>query len=219
MPENSEEYNEKYLKVKRAAVERAQAKGETTLHEPRGDRLPPGQYLTTKFPILDLGYKPPIKLEDFTLPVTGEVENPVTLTWDELTALPSVERTLDFHCVTRWSQYDITWTGVLFSALCDLVRPPAGARYVLQYGRDGYSTNLPMEEMLKADVLIAYGLEGGPVPLDHGGPVRTIVPHLYAWKGSKFLSGIVFSPVDRPGFWEVRGYHNHGDPWTEERFS
>jgi DMSO/TMAO reductase YedYZ molybdopterin-dependent catalytic subunit len=213
------EYNEKYLKIKAAAVERARAKGETGTHAPEGERLPPGQYLTTKFPVLDLGYKPPIKLEEFRLTVSGEVENPVELDWEGLKALPRVQSTLDFHCVTRWSQYDITWTGVPFTALCDLVMPKETAHHVLQYGRDGYSTNLPLEEMLHPDVLIAYELEGGPIPLEHGGPVRILVPHLYAWKGSKFLNGIVFSPVDRPGFWEVRGYHNHGDPWTEERFS
>ncbi|MBW3623397.1 MAG: sulfite oxidase-like oxidoreductase [Armatimonadetes bacterium] len=212
------EYNKRYLGVKRAAVDRAQAKGETGTQERGEDRLPPGQHLTTKFPILDLGYKPPIRLEEFTLPITGEVENPVTLDWPALTALPSVTRTLDFHCVTRWSQYDITWKGVPFAAICDLVKPKESARFVLQYGRDGYSTNLPLEEMLMPDVMVAYELEGEPVPLDHGGPVRILVPHLYAWKGSKFLNGIVFSPVDRPGFWEVRGYHNHGDPWKEERF-
>lgn len=212
------EYNEKYLKVKQAAVDRAHAKGDTAPHSPTQDRLPPGQYLTTKFPVLDLGYKPPIKLEDFTLAVSGEVENPVTLDWNALTSLPSVRRTLDFHCVTRWSQYEITWTGVPFTTLSDLVKPKESARFVLQYGRDGYSTNLPLEELLMPDVLVAYELEDGPIPLEHGGPVRIIVPHLYAWKGSKFLNGIVFSPVDRPGFWEVRGYHNHGDPWTEERF-
>lgn len=212
------EYNEKYLKIKRAAVERARAKGDVGTHEREGDRLPPGQYLTTKFPILDLGYKPPIELEDFTLPITGEVENPVTLDWNALTALPSVDTALDFHCVTRWSQYEIRWKGVPFTEICDLVRPKESANFVLQYGRDGYSTNVALEDMLMPDVLVAYELEGGPIPLEHGGPVRIIVPHLYAWKGSKFLNGIVFSPVDRPGFWEVRGYHNHGDPWTEERF-
>jgi DMSO/TMAO reductase YedYZ molybdopterin-dependent catalytic subunit len=212
------EYNEKYLRVKQAAVDRARAKGELGTHTATEDRLPPGQYLTTKFPVLDLGYKPPIKREDFTLPVTGEVENPVTLDWKGLTELPSAEIALDFHCVTRWSQYDIKWRGVLFTTICDFVMPLPSAEYVLQYGRDGYSTNVSMEEMLRPDVMLASELEGGEIPLEHGGPVRVIVPHLYAWKGSKFLNGIVFSPVDRPGFWEVRGYHNHGDPWTEERF-
>jgi DMSO/TMAO reductase YedYZ molybdopterin-dependent catalytic subunit len=212
------EYNEKYLDVKKAAVDRAHAKGETGSHAATQDRLPPGQHLTTKFPVLDLGYKPPLKREDFTLSITGEVENPVTLNWKQLTDLPSEETALDFHCVTRWSQYDITWKGVLFTTICDLVKPTPSAKFVLQYGRDGYSTNVPMEDMRMPGVMIAYELEGGEVPLEHGGPARVIVPHLYAWKGSKFLNGIVFSPVDRPGFWEVRGYHNHGDPWTEERF-
>ena len=212
------DYNEKYMGVKQAAVERARVKGGSGSPSSSHDRLPPGQALTTKFPVLDLGYKPPIRLEDFQLPITGDVENPVTLDWEGLTSLPSERLTLDFHCVTRWSQYDITWTGVLFTTICDLVKPKPSAQYVLQYGRDGYSTNVPLEEMLQPGVLVAYRLEDDEVPLEHGGPVRILVPHLYAWKGSKFLNGIVFSPIDRPGFWEVRGYHNHGDPWTEERF-
>jgi DMSO/TMAO reductase YedYZ molybdopterin-dependent catalytic subunit len=211
------EYNEKYLSVKKAAVDRARERGGSPREEGR-DRLPPGQSLTTKFPILDLGFRPPISLDDFRLTISGEVENPTTLDWKGLTALPKTVLSLDFHCVTRWSQFDITWGGVLFTDLCDLVRPKPSAHFALQYGRDGYSTNVPMEDMLQPNVMIAYELEGGPIPLEHGGPVRPIIPHLYAWKGSKFLNALVFSPVDRPGFWEVRGYHNHGDPWTEERF-
>ncbi len=208
------------LQSKRAAVERARASGATGGHDPSpsAERLPPGQVLTTKFPILDLGFKPPISTEEFRLTVTGEVENPVTLNWAALMALPRVTRALDFHCVTRWSRFDLEWTGLLFADLCDLVKPTPAARYILQRSRDGYSSNLPLEEALRPNVLIAYELDGQPIPLEHGGPARLIAPHLYAWKGAKFLSALLLSPVDQPGYWETRGYHNHGDPWAEERF-
>ena len=212
------EYDEKLLKSRQTTIDRERGRMRPDAASASRDRLPPGQSITTKFPVLDLGYRPPIKREEFRLAVTGEIENPVTLDWDALTALPKTTRTLDFHCVTRWSQYDLTWTGVEFGAIVDLVKPKPNARFVIQSGRDGYTTNVPMEDMLASDVMIAYELDGGDVPLEHGGPVRTIVPHLYAWKGSKFLNGFVFTEVDRPGFWEVRGYHNHGDPWLEERF-
>ncbi|MFZ5425196.1 MAG: sulfite oxidase-like oxidoreductase [Patescibacteria group bacterium] len=183
------------------------------------NRLPPGQYLTDGFPVLDLGVRPHLDFQDFTLTIDGEVENPVILKQASLLALPSVEVTKDFHCVTRWSRYDLTWKGVSFLEIAKLVKPKPSARFVVFSSRDDYTTNLPIEECLKEDVLVAYELEGETIPTLHGGPVRMLVPHLYGWKSAKFLNKITFLKHDEPGFWEVRGYNNHGDPWLEERYS
>ncbi len=219
--ENATRYSEKYLHVKAKAVERARARGETgsRVAAPREQRLPPGQYLTEKFPVLDLGVQPLFLPDKYRLVIDGAVGNPVSLSLDDLRALPSVTLTADFHCVTHWSRYDLTWTGVPFEALLDLVEPQPTASDVVQHGKDGYTTNNALSELTHPDVLVAYALDGGPIPREHGAPVRLIVPHLYAWKGSKFLIRMEFLTEDRKGFWEVRGYHNHADPWTEERFA
>ena len=219
--DNATHYREKYLHVKAKAVERARARGETgtRLAVPREQRLPPGQYLTQKFPVLDLGVQPAHDPERFRLVIDGAVKNPVRLSLDDLRGLPSINLTADFHCVTHWSRYDLRWTGVPFESLVDLVEPAPNAAHVMQYGADGYSTNNPLSELMHPEVLVAYALDGRPIPREHGAPIRIIVPHLYAWKGSKFLNRIEFLAADRRGFWEVRGYHNHGDPWTEERFA
>ena len=202
---NATEYSEKYLHVKQKAVERAKARGETgtRIAAPRSQRLPPGQYLTDKF----------------RLTVDGAVKSPVSLSLDDLEALPSIELTADFHCVTHWSRYDLHWTGIPFESLVDLVDPEPGVSHVMQYGKDGYTTNNSLDELLHPDVIVAYALDGQPIPREHGAPIRIITPHLYAWKGAKFLNRIEFLTADKLGFWEGRGYHNHADPWTEERFS
>ncbi len=124
----------------------------------------------------------------------------------------------DFHCVTTWSKYDVRWGGVPFAAIVAQVRPTAAARFLIQVCADGYTTNLPLSELQGDDVLLAYELDGAPLPLEHGGPMRLIVPHLYAWKSAKFLTTLRFQAEDTPGFWEVRGYHDIGNPWSEERF-
>lgn len=183
------------------------------------DRLPPGQHLTPGFPVLDLGIRPEISLGDWRLDITGLVENPVSLSWQEFNALPRFEDVSDFHCVTTWSKYDVRWNGVAFFTLAELVRPKPEARFVLFSSYDGYTTNVALDAAMDDDVLIATHYDGQPLPKDHGGPARVIIPKLYAWKGAKFIRGIEFSAEDKPGFWEVRGYSNTADPWTEDRFS
>ncbi len=196
---------------KMAAKERPPVRGR--------DRLPPGQHLTRGFPVLDLGVQPEIPTEKWTLRIGGLVENPVTLNWDEFHALTQFEDVSDFHCVTTWSKYDCTWGGVSFFTLCELVKPKAEAKFLFYTGFDGYSTNTPLEAALDDDALIATSFDGKPIPREHGAPARVIIPKLYAWKGSKFLQGIDFLAEDKLGFWEVRGYSNTADPWTEDRFS
>ncbi len=182
------------------------------------NRIPPGQYSTTKFPVLTYGDTPHVNTKDWQLKVWGLVEKTLTLTWDELRALPRKEIVCDLHCVTRWSQFDMKWEGVPFRALAELVKPKPEARFVMQHCYGGYTTNLPLAELYDEDVLIAYNYDGAPLPRDHGGPVRMLVPKLYLWKSAKWLNGLEFMTNDNPGFWERYGYHNHGDPWTEERF-
>lgn len=210
--------NESYIKAKLKQAEAHKLTGITDAgHE---ERLPPGQTLTTGFPILDLGVRP--KREDYarwTIEVTGSIANKRAYTLDEIKHLAREERVHDFHCVTRWSRYDIRWAGVPFPKLMELVQPLPKAKYVIFYSYDNYTTNIPLDELKNDDVLIAYELEGGEIPPEHGGPARMIVPMLYGWKSAKFLTKIEFRNADDPGFWEVRGYHNHGDPWLEERYS
>ncbi len=219
--ENATQYSEKYLHVKARAVERARERGETgsRIVAPRDQRLPPGQYLTQKFPVLDLGVQPMFLPDKFRLVIDGAVSNPVQLSLDDLGALPSIELTADFHCVTHWSRYDLHWTGIPFESLVDLVNPAPDVTHVMQYAADGYTTNNALSELMHPDVILAYGLDGKPIPREHGAPIRIITPHLYGWKGAKFLNRIEFLTADKRGFWEVRGYHNHADPWREERFS
>jgi DMSO/TMAO reductase YedYZ molybdopterin-dependent catalytic subunit len=210
---------ERYIAAKQKWAEKQTARGVRPLATPSTDRLPPGQSLTTGFPVLDLGIQPAISLSEWTLTLDGLVKNPVTLSWAEFNALPQVEDVSDFHCVTTWSKYDCRWTGVAFTTLYELAQPDARARFVYFTGYDGYSTNAPLEACLDDDVLIATGFDGSPLPREHGGPARVIIPKLYAWKGSKFVKGISFLEHDKLGFWEVRGYSNTADPWKEERYS
>lgn len=182
------------------------------------DRLPPGQHLAKGFPVLDLGLQPEIAAADWRLEIRGLVDNPVTLTWDEFHALPQFEDTSDFHCVTTWSVYDLRWGGVSFFTLADLVRPKPEATHLFFRSADDYTTNVPLAAALDDDALIATRLNDGPVPREHGGPTRAVIPKLYAWKSAKWITGIEFLGSDRRGFWELRGYSNTADPWTEDRF-
>jgi DMSO/TMAO reductase YedYZ molybdopterin-dependent catalytic subunit len=182
-------------------------------------RLPPGQRQVHNFPVLDLGVKPSVDLDRWELRVGGMVENPVLLKWADFKALPQFSDVSDFHCVTTWSQFDMTWEGVAFFTLADLVRPKPEARFVFFKSYDGYSTNNPLESCLDDDVLIAHSWNGVPLPPDHGGPARIILPKRYAWKGAKWVREITFLDRDILGFWEVRGYSNTADPWTDDRFS
>ena len=186
--------------------------------DPAAQRLPPGQREVKTWPVLDLGVQPKIALNLWRLVVDGLVESPITLDWDGFNQLRQSELTSDIHCVTSWSRYDNRWRGVRVGDLLDLVRPKPEAKFVLFQSYDTYTTNLPLEEFAAADALLATHWEGAPISLEHGGPLRVVVPKLYFWKSAKWIKRIQFSATDRPGFWEVRGYHNHGDPWTEERY-
>jgi len=210
---------ERYIAAKQKWAEKQTARGIRPLTTRSEDRLPPGQTLTTGFPVLDLGIQPEIPLTEWTLTLDGLVEKPVSLNWSAFNALPQVEDVSDFHCVTTWSKYDCRWTGVAFTTLYELARPAATARFVYFESYDGYSTNAPLEACLDDDVLIATGFDAAPLPRAHGGPARVIVPKLYAWKGAKFVKTITFLAHDQPGFWEVRGYSNTADPWKEERYA
>jgi DMSO/TMAO reductase YedYZ molybdopterin-dependent catalytic subunit len=209
----------RYIEAKQRWAEKQKAAGWTPRPESAEGRLPPGQKLTTGFPVLDLGVQPEIPLQDWTLTLDGLVEQPVTLDWNALSALPQVNDISDFHCVTTWSKYDLRWGGVAFTTLYELAKPKPEAKYVYFTGYDGYSTNVRLSACLDDDVLIATSYDGAPVPREHGGPARVIIPKLYAWKGSKFVKGITFLAEDKLGFWEVRGYSNGADPWTEDRYA
>lgn len=185
---------------------------------PRGQRLPPGQRVVDGLPVLDLGTRPDIAPQDWRLTVAGAVAAPVTWTWAEFREQPQVEVTVDIHCVTAWSSYDNRFAGVPFRHLVEVVRPAAGAGFVMARSFDGYSTNLPIEALAEADALLAHSWNGAPLPREHGGPVRLVVPRLYFWKSAKWLRHLTFLTEDRGGYWEVRGYHRRGDPWTEERY-
>ncbi|MFC1525747.1 sulfite oxidase-like oxidoreductase, partial [Candidatus Latescibacterota bacterium] len=185
----------------------------------REERLPPGQHLTKGFPVLDLGVRPEFDDQGWRFEVTGEVANAIDVDWAGFRSLlPQVEQISDFHCVTTWSKLDVRWGGLSFADLAALVEPADGVRHVIMHCADGYTTNLPLADLLDEGVILACELDGQPLPLEHGGPMRLVVPKLYAWKSAKFLRKLVFQREDEPGFWEARGYHNRGDPWSEERY-
>lgn len=190
-----------------------------TTQRPADDRLPPGQHLVRDWPVLDLGVQPDIPLARWTLDVDGAIETKLHWDWAAFQAQPQATHVTDIHCVTTWSRYDNRWEGLPTRALLDIVMPREDARFVVLRSSDGYTTNLPLEDFAAPDALIAHSWEGRPLTREHGGPVRLIVPHLYLWKSAKWLKGITFKTADEPGFWEVRGYHDRGDPWTEQRYS
>ncbi|MEN9230958.1 MAG: sulfite oxidase-like oxidoreductase [Thermostichus sp. DG02_5_bins_236] len=187
--------------------------------DPLSSRVPPGQYLARGFPVLTYGETPVIRPEEWQLRIWGAIAKEVVLTWEELLALPQQTFTADFHCVTRWSKLDVTWTGVRIPDLLASVSIRPEAKAVMQHCYGGYTTNLTLEEFIRPENYIVHTLEGEPIPVDHGGPVRTLVPHLYAWKSAKWISDLEFLTEDQPGFWERNGYHMRGEPWAEERFS
>jgi len=186
----------------------------------REKRLPPGQTRTRKWPILHYGHVPTIARDRWRLEIFGLVENPLTFTWLEFQSLPRVSVYADFHCVTRWSRLDNVWEGVAVREIMDRAGVKGDAKFVVAHGYDsGWTTNLPLADFLADDALFADRHDGEPLTPNHGGPCRLIVPRLYAWKSAKWLRAIELVAHDRPGYWEQGGYHNHGDPWTEERFS
>lgn len=183
------------------------------------ERIPAGQTQVYNFPRLDLGIVPEVSAADWRLRVYGLVEKELTLDWNAFQALPQVTDVSDFHCVTRWSQLDMDWQGVLARDILALAQPLESAAYVTLHSYDGYTTNLPLHALLDDDVIVAHSVLGAPLTAEHGAPVRLVVPKRYAWKSAKWLKAIELHAADRPGFWEVRGYHNDADPWLEQRFS
>ena len=183
------------------------------------DRLPPGQTLVKHFPVLSYGPAPRFNPAKWDFRVIGLVEQPLRFDWEQFRQLPLTKQVSDFHCVTTWSRYDNAWEGVLVRDLMKLVVLKPDAKYVFIHCDGGYTTNLALEEFLDDEVMLAYRHDGKDLEPDHGWPLRLVVPKLYGWKSAKWVRAIEFSINDRRGFWEVRGYHNHGDPWSEERYS
>jgi DMSO/TMAO reductase YedYZ molybdopterin-dependent catalytic subunit len=181
-------------------------------------RLPPGQYLTEKWPVLHAGDVPDTDLAVWDFKVWGEVEEPLTLTFEQLKELPATDVISDIHCVTRWSRFDARFKGVHWSELAKLCRPKPSARFVVAHAEQGFTANVPLSAIEDENALIVYEADGEPLTPDHGWPVRLFVPTKYFWKSAKWLTGIELSTVDKPGFWERYGYNNDADPWKEERF-
>jgi DMSO/TMAO reductase YedYZ molybdopterin-dependent catalytic subunit len=182
------------------------------------ERVPPGQHLAKGFPVLTYGPTPQITLETWELKVWGLAQL-VTFSWSDLMALPQSNFTADFHCVTRWSKLDVQWTGVKVADFMQHVTLEPGASHVLQHCYGGYTTNLALDDFLRDENFFAHTLFGEPLPADHGGPLRLVVPHLYAWKSAKWINGLQFLDHEALGFWERNGYHRRGEPWAEERYS
>ncbi len=185
----------------------------------KAGRLPPGQYLTDGFPVLSAGPTPRIALDSWTFTLAGLVKEKVAWTWDEFLKLPAQSFVVDISCVTKWTKLDMRWEGVSVDTLLEHVELDSRAQYVIAYSHEGYTTNLPLPEILNGRAFIAYKYDGLPLAPEHGGPARMVVPHLYFWKSAKWVAGLRFVEKDKPGFWESAGYHDHGDPWKEERYS
>jgi DMSO/TMAO reductase YedYZ molybdopterin-dependent catalytic subunit len=183
------------------------------------DRLPPGQHLVRDWPVLDLGRQPDVSTDRWELQVGGMVERPARYDWKAFMALPQTNARSDMHCVTTWSRYDNDWIGVATRDLLDAVQPRAEAAFVMLHSYDGYVTNVPLADFAADQAMIVHSWSGKPLTRDHGGPARLLIPHLYLWKSAKWIRRIDFMGADKPGFWEVNGYHMRGDPWTEERYS
>ncbi len=195
---------------------RAERKVEQAGYDPA--RLPPGQYLTEKWPVLHAGTIPKTNLATWDFTVSGEVEQPLRLTWEELTALPSTEIKLDIHCVTRWSRFDTRFKGVHWRDLAALASPRPSARFVVAQAEQGFTSNVPLAAIEDEDALVAYEADGEPLTPDHGWPLRLVVPSRYFWKSAKWLRGLELRSTDQPGFWERYGYHNDADYRREERY-
>jgi DMSO/TMAO reductase YedYZ molybdopterin-dependent catalytic subunit len=179
-------------------------------------RVPPGQYVVNDFPVLSAGPTPRTRLEDWSFTIDGAVDRGASWTWEELLALPSETFTVDIHCVTKWSKLGTTWTGVSVDTLLEAVE--TSADYLTAFSDGGYTTNLTVEDVTAGRAWVAWEFDGEPLEPQHGGPARLVVPALYFWKSAKWVRGLTFTPEDEPGFWEEAGYHNHGDPWREQRY-
>ena len=179
-------------------------------------RIPPGQYVVDDFPVLSAGPTPRTPLEEWSFTIAGEVDAPKSWSWEELLALPSETVTRDIHCVTKWSKLDTSWTGVSIDTLLEGVSTEAD--YLTAWCDGGYTTNVALEDVTGGRAWVAYRFAGEPLEPEHGGPARLLVPHLYFWKSAKWVRGLKLTAEDEPGFWEAAGYHNHGDPWREQRY-
>ncbi|MGW1225732.1 sulfite oxidase-like oxidoreductase [Streptomyces sp. NPDC001478] len=180
-----------------------------------GERLPPGQYPTDSFPVLSAGPTPQISTEDWSFTVTAEDGRTRRWDWGAMTALPQEDVTVDIHCVTRWSKFDTAWRGVSLDAF--LAGVESTADFAVARSEGGYTTNLPLDDLLEGKAWLVHTFDGSPLSPEHGGPVRLLVPHLYFWKSAKWVTGLTLTQQDEPGFWESVGYHNYGDPWREQR--
>lgn len=210
-------FEEKMKDTPSMADDKPMGSGKTNRHGM--PTIPVGQTITSKWPVLDLGYHPDITIARWRLKIDGAVEHPLTLTWPEFMALPQTQDTSDFHCVTTWSKLDMRWIGVSMLDLAALVQPKVNATHILCHGYDTYTTNLSMEEALKPDVLLVHTFEDKPLAIEHGGPCRMVTPQLYAWKGAKWIKRIEFLTHDQLGFWEERGYSNTAYPWRNDRYA
>jgi DMSO/TMAO reductase YedYZ molybdopterin-dependent catalytic subunit len=181
-------------------------------------RLPPGQYLTEKWPVLHAGTVPHTDLATWDFRVWGEVESPLALDWEQFDELPKTENVQDIHCVTRWSRFDTQFRGVHWRDVAELVRPKPSARYVVAHAEQGFTANVPLSFLEHDDALLATEADGEPLTPDHGWPLRLVIPGKYFWKSAKWLRGIELAATDKPGFWERYGYHNDADPFKEERY-
>jgi DMSO/TMAO reductase YedYZ molybdopterin-dependent catalytic subunit len=182
------------------------------------DRIPPGQHVVGDFPVLSAGPTPHTPPESWTFNLEGLVGRPQSWSWEQFTELPSREWTVDIHCVTKWTKLDTHWTGVSLDTLLEAVDLDSQAAYLTAFCDGGYTTNLPMPDVLNGQAFVATGYDGRPLPPEHGGPARLVVPHLYFWKSAKWVRGLRLTSADQHGFWESLGYHNRGDPWKEERY-
>jgi DMSO/TMAO reductase YedYZ molybdopterin-dependent catalytic subunit len=182
------------------------------------DRVPPGQRLTNGFPVMTYGDTPKIDLKTWEFKVWG-LAQPKTFSWQEFMAFPQTEFTIDFHCVTTWSKLDVQWKGIKVTDFMKAIEVAPQATHVLQHCYGGYTTNISMDDLVREENFFAFELAGQPLPVDHGFPLRLVVPHIYAWKSAKWLNGLEFLETEKLGFWERNGYHHRGDPWKEERYS
>jgi len=185
----------------------------------QSQRVPPGQYLTQDFPVLSAGPTPRLSLDRWTFSVEGLVREKATWNWKEFLALPAQTFVVDISCVTKWTKLDMQWKGVSVDTLLEGVELDPRAAYGTAFSHEGYTTNLPLTDLLNGQAFVAYEYDGKPLTPEHSGPARLVVPHLYFWKSAKWVAGLRLIEKDQPGFWESLGYHNHGDPWKEERYS
>ena len=185
----------------------------------KANRVPPGQHVTNDFPVLSAGPTPRVALEQWTFSIEGLVRAPVKWTWQQFLQLPSGMFTVDISCVTKWTKLDTNWKGVSLDTLLAHVELDRKAMFLTAFSFDGYTTNLPITDVINGQAFVAYEYDGKPLAPEHGGPARLVVPHLYFWKSAKWVRGLGLMEKDKAGFWESAGYHIHGDPWKEERYS